>query len=135
MRILRWLGAGLVATVGGLLGLVGVVLSVTVILLPLGIPVIMLARRMFGLATSMVVPRAVRHPVSELDRRGSKAGKQARSATGDTAKKATRSGRRAGRKGAAALKDAAPGRKDARRFRRKVERKTGRRNRLGLRTG
>jgi hypothetical protein len=135
MRVLRWLGAGLVATVGGLLGLVGVVLCVTVILLPLGIPVIMLARRMFGLATGMVVPRAVRHPVKELDRRGSKAGKRTRAATGDAAKDATRAGRRAARKGGATLKEAAPGKKDVRKLRRKVEKKTGRRNRLGLRTG
>jgi hypothetical protein len=47
---------------------VGLILCVTLILLPLGIPVLMLARRVFTLAGRMVVPRAVRHPLEELDR-------------------------------------------------------------------
>ena len=41
--MLRWLGAGLVWILAGLVGLVGAVLCVTIILLPLGIPALMLA--------------------------------------------------------------------------------------------
>ena len=48
MRILRWLAAGLLGTVAGLLGLVGVILCATLILLPLGIPVLMITRRLFA---------------------------------------------------------------------------------------
>jgi hypothetical protein len=73
MRILRWLAAGLIGTVGAVLGLVGALLCVTLILIPLGIPVLMLSRRVFGLASRIVVPRSVRHPVKELDRRSSDA--------------------------------------------------------------
>jgi hypothetical protein len=45
--MLRWLGAG-VWIFAGLVGLVGALLCVTIILLPLGIPVLMLAKRLFS---------------------------------------------------------------------------------------
>jgi hypothetical protein len=77
MRVLKWLGAGLVWIVAGVVGLLGVVLSVTLILLPLGIPLLMLARRLAGLATAMVVPKAVRDPVGVLSKKGSQAGDDA----------------------------------------------------------
>jgi hypothetical protein len=70
MKILRWLGAGLIAIVAGVLALVGLILCVTLVLAPLGIPILMLARRVFALAGRMVVPRALRHPIDELDRSG-----------------------------------------------------------------
>lgn len=86
MKILRWLGAGLVAVVAGVLALVGLILCVTLILLPLGIPVLMLARRVFALAGRMVVPRALRHPIDELDK--------SREAASGTLKKRAKTGAR-----------------------------------------
>jgi hypothetical protein len=66
MKALRWSGASLLGLLGGLLGLVGVILCATLILLPLGIPVVMLARRLFKTAGQLVVPKPVRHPVEQL---------------------------------------------------------------------
>jgi membrane protein implicated in regulation of membrane protease activity len=95
MKPLRWLAAGLVWVVAGLLGLVGVLLSVTVILLPIGIPVLMLARRLFSLSSTLVLPRAVRHPVQETGKAAGRQGKQARKAMEDGTKGAGRAGRKA----------------------------------------
>ncbi|AIY17458.2 hypothetical protein KR76_13080 [Pimelobacter simplex] len=89
--MLRWTAAALLWIVGGLLGLVGGLLCVTVILLPLGIPVLFLTRRVFGLAGRLVVPRELRHPISELADRGSDAGKNA-------AKNAKKTGKKTGKK-------------------------------------
>ena len=46
MKPFRWLGAGLLWILAGVVGLLGAVLCVTVVLLPIGIPLLMLARRM-----------------------------------------------------------------------------------------
>jgi hypothetical protein len=71
MKPLRWLGAGLLWIVAGVVGLLGVVLSVTIILLPLGLPLIWLSKKLFAYAAALLVPRSVRHPVSEAGKRGS----------------------------------------------------------------
>jgi hypothetical protein len=68
MRILRALVGSVVWLLACVLGLVGVLLCVTLILLPLGIPVLMLTRKLFALATALMVPRKVRHPVDELSK-------------------------------------------------------------------
>ena len=78
MRPLRALVGSLLWILSGVLGLVGVLLCVTVILLPLGIPLLGLARRLFRYSMVFFVPRAVRHPVQEL-------GKSARSSAKDAA--------------------------------------------------
>jgi hypothetical protein len=65
MWLLRGLLASVLWLVAGLVGLVGVILSVTVVLLPLGIPVLLLAKRIFGYSVTVLVPRKVRHPVAE----------------------------------------------------------------------
>jgi hypothetical protein len=62
MWLLRGLGASLLWIVAGLLGLVGALLCVTIILLPVGIPLIMLAKRVFGYSMVVLVPGKVRHP-------------------------------------------------------------------------
>ena len=82
-RALRWAAASLVGLVGGVLGLVGVLLCATLILLPLGIPVLFLARRLFRTAGQLVVPRSVRHPVEEAGRRSSRAAGSARRKAAD----------------------------------------------------
>jgi hypothetical protein len=104
MKLLRWLGAGLVWILAGLVGLVGGLLCVTILLLPLGIPLIMLSRRLFSVAGRLVMPRALRHPVKELDKK-----------SGRVAAKASKAGKKGGRD-----------------LRKGVEKKVGRRNRLGL---
>lgn len=99
MRPLRWLLAGLLWTVAGLLGLVGVLLSVTVILLPLGIPVLMTARRLFSLSGRLVLPRQVRHPAQEtgkaVKRRGGRLEKAAKRGAKDVRRKSTKATKKA----------------------------------------
>jgi hypothetical protein len=67
MKFLRWVAASLLGLVGGLVGLLGVVLTATLVLAPIGIPLLFLARRLFGASARLVVPRAVRHPLESLD--------------------------------------------------------------------
>jgi hypothetical protein len=63
---------------------------VTIILLPLGIPLLGLSRRLMGVAVRLMLPRAVAHPV-----KGTKEGLKA---SGDNATKKTREAGKAGRK-------------------------------------
>ena len=102
MRLLRGLAGSLLWILAGVVGLLGIVLSATILLLPLGIPLLMLARRLFRYSMTMFLPREVRHPVQEL-------GKSARGRTKDAAnavkpakkglKRARKSGKKAGKKG------------------------------------
>jgi hypothetical protein len=52
-------------------GLLGVLLSATLILLPLGIPLLLLARKLFRYSMTFFLPRATRHPAQELRKKGS----------------------------------------------------------------
>jgi hypothetical protein len=94
MRPVRWLLAGLLWLLAGVVGLLGVVTSVTVILLPVGIPLLMLSRRLVRTAGALVVPRAVRHPASELADKSSKA----RSDLGKSGRRAMKHGRKKAKK-------------------------------------
>jgi hypothetical protein len=76
MKPFKWLAAGLIWILASVLGLVGILLSVTLILLPVGLLVLSLSRRLYRLAGRLVVPRAVRHPVSELGDAGGKTGRK-----------------------------------------------------------
>jgi hypothetical protein len=109
MKALRWMLACLVWLLSGLVGLVGVLLCVTLILAPLGIPLLFLARRLFTLGGQLVVPRAVRHPIDSLQgagsdaadtarKRGKKAGKDAGKAGKKTRKKVGKDAGKAGKK-------------------------------------
>lgn len=71
MKALRWTGASLLSLLGGLLGLVGLLLCLTVVLAPLGIPILFLAGRLFRTAGDLVVPRRVRHPIEAVGHAGS----------------------------------------------------------------
>jgi hypothetical protein len=62
MRILRGLAGSLLWILAALVGLLGVVSCVTIILLPLGIPLLMLARRLFSRAVKLMLPPAMAHP-------------------------------------------------------------------------
>lgn len=78
MKPLRWLAAGLLWILAGLLGVLGVLLSVTIILLPLGIPLVLVSRRVFSLAMRLVMPRSARHPVRQARKGIKRQGKVAR---------------------------------------------------------
>jgi hypothetical protein len=86
MRVPRALLGGLVWILACLVGLVGALLSVTLILAPVGIPLLFLARRLFGASMALFLPRAMRHPAQELGKKGRKAaedaGKKAEKVTG-----------------------------------------------------
>ena len=72
VRLLRGLLGALLWILASLVGLLGVVACVTLILLPLGIPLLMLARRLFGKSLRLFMPPAIAHPAKETRRRGEK---------------------------------------------------------------
>ena len=69
-----------------LVGLVGAIACVTLILLPIGIPLLGLARRLFGKSVRLFMPPALAHPTKEPKRQGRKA----RKASGKLGKEARR---------------------------------------------
>jgi hypothetical protein len=69
VKPLRLVAGGLVWLVAGVVAALGVLLCITIVLLPLGIPLLLISRRLFGLSARLVLPRAVVHPVKELQRR------------------------------------------------------------------
>jgi hypothetical protein len=62
MRLLRGIAGALLWIVSLVLILVGGLLCVTLILLPIGIPLLGYARRMFATSMKLMLPRAVTHP-------------------------------------------------------------------------
>jgi len=105
MRILRALVGSLLWILAGVLGLVGVLLCVTLILLPLGIPVLMLARKLFAYAMTLMLPRKVRHPVDELGKSARRGVEKAKSSTPDVdTKKLSKKATRTRKKGRSFLK-------------------------------
>lgn len=78
MRVLRWLAGALVWILALVVGLVAGVLCITILLLPLGLPLLAGARRLFGTATKLMLPRAMTSPVEELGRSVRKRGRKAR---------------------------------------------------------
>jgi len=80
MRLLRGLLGALLWVMAAMLGLVGFVLCVTVILLPAGIPLLSVARRLFTRAVQLMLPRELAHPIREPKR-------ITEDALGDTVKK------------------------------------------------
>lgn len=103
MKVVRRLGAGLLWVLASLLGLVSVVLCLTIILLPLGFPLLLLTRRLFRAAFRLWAPRAVSHPVDELGKQARRKGRSARKSLptppkGGTAKAARKGLRRQARR-------------------------------------
>lgn len=117
MRVARGLLGSLLWILAGLLGLVSLILCVTLILLPLGIPLFRLSRALFGKAVRLMMPPAVAHPVKHTGKKGRKATSRAADITADAAKK--------GRRAKAAVPDVAgkagkKGRKLARKQRKRL---------------
>ena len=100
MRVLRGLAGALLWLLAVVVGLVAVILCVTVILLPLGIPLLGLARRMVTNGVRLMLPRGVAHPVKTLDKGGRDKGSKVKGAASDvaasTSKKARQSAKQAG---------------------------------------
>ena len=70
MRLLRGLLGTLLWILAGLLALVSLLLCVTIILLPLGIPLFRAAKALFAKSVRLMLPRAVAHPIKESRRKG-----------------------------------------------------------------
>ena len=68
MSLLRGLAGALLWIVSALLGLVAAILCVTIILLPVGLPLLGYAGRLFALSMKLMLPRAVSHPVDPADK-------------------------------------------------------------------
>ena len=90
VRLLRGLLGGLLWLLACLVGLVGAVACVTLILLPIGIPLLGLARRLFGKSLRLFMPAALAHPIEEPKKRGRKARKKSGKKSSELAKKARR---------------------------------------------
>jgi hypothetical protein len=86
MRVLRGLGGAVLWIVASVVGLLAVVLCVTVILLPVGIPLLLVAKRMFGKSVGLLLPRAVTHPVDEGSKKMRKSGKDVSTKAGKASK-------------------------------------------------
>jgi membrane protein implicated in regulation of membrane protease activity len=78
MRLLRGIAGALLWVVSLVLLLVGAILCATVILLPIGIPLLGYARRAFTASAKLMLPRAVAHPVKTADAAVEKRGHKAR---------------------------------------------------------
>ena len=76
MRLMRGLAGALLWIVAAVLGLVGLVLCVTIVLLPVGIPVLGVARRLLTSAVRLMLPRSLAHPVNEVTKSVKKSGKK-----------------------------------------------------------
>jgi hypothetical protein len=90
MRLLRGMAGALMWIVSALVGLVGVILCVTVVLFPVGVAVLGVARRMFAASVRLMLPRALAHPAKEVKR-------SARRGAEDVEKKASRGARKSGK--------------------------------------
>jgi hypothetical protein len=65
MQLFRGLAGVVLGIVSAVLGLLAVILCVTVILLPLGLPLLGYAGRLFMMSFKLVLPRAASHPAQE----------------------------------------------------------------------
>jgi hypothetical protein len=94
VRVLRALAGVLLWIVAALVGLIGALLSVTLILLPVGIPLLFLAKKLFTTSVQLMMPRKLAHPVKELGKQSRKKGRAAKDAGADVSKKLRKAGRR-----------------------------------------
>jgi len=83
MRLVRGVGGVVLWIVASLLGLVAAVLCITVILLPVGIPLLRLAGKCYATATRLMLPPAIAHPVKQTKKNLEKKGKDAKDAAPD----------------------------------------------------
>jgi hypothetical protein len=72
MRLARGFAGALLWVLASIVGLLGVVLCVTIILLPVGLIVLRQSRKLYQSAVRLMLPRAVAHPVKESRRKAGK---------------------------------------------------------------
>jgi hypothetical protein len=70
VRLLRGLLAVLTWVLALVLSLVAVLLCATLILLPLGLPLLRYSRKLFGAGVRLMTSRKVTHPIDELRKAG-----------------------------------------------------------------
>ena len=95
MRLVRGLLGALMWLGAALLGLVGVLLCATLVLLPVGIPLLGYARRLFTSAVRLMLPKAVAHPVKELRSEAHDQRRDVGRASGRTTKRSRKAARKA----------------------------------------
>ena len=99
MGLLRGLAGALLWIVSALVGLVAAILCATIILLPVGLPLLGYAGRLFALSVKLILPRAVSQPVDTADRSLRKRGRKAKRDMLASARKVKKRGRgRTGKK-------------------------------------
>lgn len=113
MRLLRGVGGAVLWILAALLGLVGLLLCVTVILFPVGLPLLKLAGQLFARSLQLMLPRALTHPVNELAKATEKQDRKFTKAVEKKDRKVT----------AAASHRASDTAKSARKFTRKVRKR------------
>jgi hypothetical protein len=72
MRLLRGLGALVVWLLTLVLLLVSALLCVTIVLLPLGIPLLLYTKKLFMVGLRLMTSRKVTHPIDELHKAAAK---------------------------------------------------------------
>ena len=98
MRVLRGALGALLWVVAGLVGLVSLLLCVTVILLPLGIPLFRASKALFAKALRLMMPRAVAHPIKETRRKGRRLAPDSPDISGKLAKAGKKTRKKANKK-------------------------------------
>ena len=132
MRLLRAIPGALLWILAAVVGLLGALLCVTVIGLPLGIPLLMGARRMFGSSVRLMLPSHIAHPVKEAKRSGREKGKEATKQSGKAGKKLSEANAKAGKKARSVMPDPPPVTKRTRKAKKKLAKK-GKKKGKGLR--
>jgi hypothetical protein len=94
MRLLRGLLGALLWILASVLGLVGVLLCVTIILLPVGIPIVKIAGSLFRRSMRLLLPPALAHPVDNVTTAAKKQRRKVGSAMSDAAHDASKKGRK-----------------------------------------
>jgi hypothetical protein len=78
MRLLRGLAGAVLWILAAVVGLVGILLCVTIVLLPVGWVLMGYAGRLFALAMKLILPRAVTHPTETVGKSLHDLGRQAK---------------------------------------------------------
>jgi hypothetical protein len=128
MRFPRAALGALTWVLAAVVGLLGALLCVTLIGLPLGIPLLRWARRMFTTAVRLMLPSHLAHPVKESKSAGRRRGRQAASKGKEATQKTSKTSRELASRGKGVFKRASSavpepsGKKATKRGRKKAKR-------------
>ena len=123
MRLVRAIPGALLWILAAVVGLLGALLCVTVIGLPLGIPLLMGARRMFGSSVRLMLPSHIAHPVKEAKSSGRKKGRKATKESSKAGKKLAKANAKVGKKARSVMPDPPSAVKQAKKSGKKTTRK------------